>query len=126
VLRAMAHGQVVVTSDGWGFREYVEHGRNGMIVPGRYGKASWMDDETGLMRENYDVMLSSNSAVARGLVGTISTLVEDRELRRRLGRQARQDVRTRYNFENWNRGLKEALDRAVSNSDDKELTYESV
>ncbi len=28
VLRAMAHGQVVVASDGWGFREYVEHRRN--------------------------------------------------------------------------------------------------
>ena len=50
VLRAMAHGQVVVASDGWGFREYIEHNRNGMIVPGAYGKASWMDDETGLMR----------------------------------------------------------------------------
>jgi glycosyltransferase involved in cell wall biosynthesis len=127
VLRAMAHGQVVVASDGWGFREYVEHGRNGMIVPGRYGKASWMDDETGMMRENYDLMLASDSAVTRGLVETISMLIEDHELRRRLGRQARHDVRTRYNLENWNRGLKEALDRAVANTDyPKELTCESV
>jgi glycosyltransferase involved in cell wall biosynthesis len=126
VLRAMAYGQVVVASDGWGFREYVEHSRNGMIVPGRYGKASWMDDETGMMRENYDLMLASDSAVARGLVETISKLVEDHELRQRLGRQARRDVTTRYNLENWNQGLKEALDRAVSSIDYKELTCESV
>jgi glycosyltransferase involved in cell wall biosynthesis len=98
-----------------------------MIVSGRYGKASWMDDETGMMRENYNLMLASDSAVTRGLVETISTLVEDHELRRRLGRQARHDVKTRYNLENWNRGLKEALDRAVSNTDyPKELTCESV
>jgi glycosyltransferase involved in cell wall biosynthesis len=114
VLRAMAHGQVVVASDGWGFREYVEHGRNGMIVPGRYGKVSWMDDETGMMRENYDPMRTTDSAVTQGLVETISTLVEDHQLRRRLGRQARHDVATRYNLENWNQGLKEALDRAVT------------
>jgi glycosyltransferase involved in cell wall biosynthesis len=126
VLRAMAHGQVVVASDGWGFREYVEHGRNGMIVPGRYGKASWMDDETGLMRENYNLMLTSDSIVTRGLVESISTLIEDQELRRGLGRQARHDVATRYNLENWNRGLKEALDRAVSHTNYKELTCESV
>jgi glycosyltransferase involved in cell wall biosynthesis len=126
VLRAMANGQVVVASDGWGFREYVEHGRNGMIVPGRYGKSSWMDDETGLMREDYNLMLTSDSTVTRGLVETISTLIEDQELRRRLGRQARHDVATRYNLENWNRGLKESLDRAVSNTNYKEQTCESV
>jgi glycosyltransferase involved in cell wall biosynthesis len=114
VLRAMAYGQVVVASDGWGFREYVEHNRNGMIVPGRYGKASWMDEETGMMREDYNRMLSSDSRVANGLIETISTLIEDHELRQRLGRQARRDVETRYNMENWNRGLKDALDHAVS------------
>ncbi len=79
VLRAMAYGQVVVASDGWGFREYVEHGRNGMIVPGRYGNASWMDDETGMMRENYDRMFSSGTTFTHGLVETLSTLIEDHE-----------------------------------------------
>jgi glycosyltransferase involved in cell wall biosynthesis len=113
VLRAMAYGQVVVASDGWGFREYVEHGRNGLIVPGRHGVASWMDEETGMLRENYSRMFSSSTAVSGALVEAVSRLVEDHELRRRLGAQARQDVATRYTLENWNRGLKEALDRAV-------------
>ena len=112
VLRAMAHGQVVVVSDGWGFREYVEHGRNGLVVPGRYGKASWMDDD-GMLREDYAPLYASDPAVTRGLVEAVSALVEDHELRRRLGRQARQDVATRHTLENWNRGLKEALDSAT-------------
>ncbi len=111
VLRAMAHGQAVVVSDGWGFREYVEHGRNGVVVAGRYGKASWMDDD-GMLREDYAPLRNSDAVVTRGLIETISLLIEDHELRRRLGRQARQDVATRYTPENWNRGLKAALDAA--------------
>jgi hypothetical protein len=113
VLRAMAYGQVVVASDGWGFNEYVEHGRNGLIVPGRHGRVSWMDEETGLLREDYEPMHRSDSAVTAGLVEAISTLVEDHELRRRLGGQARHDVATRFTLENWNRGLKRALDQAT-------------
>ncbi len=113
VLRAMAHGHVVVASDGWGFREYVEHNRNGMIVPGRYGKASWVDEENGLMREDHNRMLSSDRTVSDGLAATVSTLIEDHELRHRLGRQARRDAAARFNLENWNHGLKAALDKAV-------------
>ena len=70
VLRAMAHGQVVVASDGWGFREYVEHGRNGLIVPGRYGKTSWMDDD-GMLREDHAPMFHSSTSVSAGLAAAI-------------------------------------------------------
>jgi glycosyltransferase involved in cell wall biosynthesis len=113
VLRAMAYGQVVVASDGWGFREYIDHGRNGMIVQGRYGNTSWMEDETGMLREDHAPMFTSHSGVVRGLVEAMSSLVEDHELRRRLGAQARQDVVGRFSLQNWNRGLKQALDQAT-------------
>ena len=113
VLRAMAYGQAVVVSDGWGFREYVEHDRNGMVVPGRYGKASWMDDAGMLREDHYGAMFNSDAEVARGLIETISTLVENHELRQRLGAQARRDVATRFSLANWNRGLQKALDRAT-------------
>ena len=111
VLRAMAHGLAVVVSDGWGFREYVEHGRNGLVVAGRYGKASWMDGD-GLLREDYAPLHESDAAVSRGLVEAVSLLIEDPELRGRFGGQARRDVATRHTPENWNRGLKAALDAA--------------
>jgi glycosyltransferase involved in cell wall biosynthesis len=114
LLQAMAHGLAVVTSDGWGFEEYVTHGRNGLVVKGRYGKVSWVDEEAGMLRENYDPMYKSDPKVVRGLVKAVSRLVENPGLRKRLGRTARLDVQTTYNLERWNAGLKEAFDRALS------------
>jgi glycosyltransferase involved in cell wall biosynthesis len=114
LLQAMAHGLAVVTSDGWGFEEYVTHGRNGLVVKGRYGKVSWVDEKVGMLRENYKPMYQSDTKVVRGLVRAVSLLVENRSLRKRLGRTARQDVETTYNLERWNAGLKVAFDKALS------------
>jgi len=113
LLQAMAHGLAVVTSDGWGFEEYVTHGRNGLVVKGRYGKVSWIDEKVGMLRENYRPMSKSDPKVVHGLVKAISRLVENPSLRRRLGRTARLDVQTTYNLERWNSGLKEVFDEAL-------------
>jgi glycosyltransferase involved in cell wall biosynthesis len=40
ILQAMASGLAIVVTDGWGMGEYISHGRNGLIVPGRYGSCS--------------------------------------------------------------------------------------
>jgi glycosyltransferase involved in cell wall biosynthesis len=113
LLQAMSYGLAVVASDGWGIEEYVEHERNGLIVRGRYGKASWADKDAGILRESYETMYTWDPEVAQGIVAAVSRLVEDHQLRRRLGRAARRDVETNYNLERWNQGLKEALDRAL-------------
>lgn len=113
VLQAMAHGLAVVTSDGWGFQEYVTHERNGLVVKGRYGKVSWVDEEAGMLRENYDLMHTPNPKVVRGLIKAVSRLVENRNLRKRLGRTARLDVETTYSLERWNAGLKDVFDRTL-------------
>lgn len=113
LLQAMAHGLAVVTSDGWGFEEYVKHGRNGLVVKGRYGKVSWVDEKEGMLRENYEPMYKPDPKVVRGLVKAVSRLVENPRLRRRLGRAARHDVQTLYNLERWNAGLKEVFDKAL-------------
>jgi glycosyltransferase involved in cell wall biosynthesis len=112
LLQAMAYGLAVVASDGWGFEEYIEHERNGLIVKGRYGKVSWADEEAGLLREDYEPMMTPDPEVVQGIVEAVSRLVEDRGLRKRLGEAARRDVETSYNLERWNRGLKEVFDRA--------------
>lgn len=114
LLKAMAYGQVVVTSDGWGFSEYLDDGRNGMIVPGRLNKSSWTDPQTGMLREDYEPMETADPAIVESLVAALSTLVEDRTLRRRLGAQARHDIATRFSLKNWNKGLKDVLDRALA------------
>jgi glycosyltransferase involved in cell wall biosynthesis len=73
VLRAMAYGQIPVVSDGWGFREYVDHGRNGLIIDGRYGKTSWMD-EYGMLREDHEPMFTSSTSVSTRLAAAICSL----------------------------------------------------
>lgn len=112
ILEAMAHGLAVVASDGWGIEEYVEDGRNGIIVRGRYGKCSWMD-ANGMLREDYKPLFSSDPFVVSGLVDSLSTLIEDRELREVLGQAARRDIETRFSIDNWNRGLAEVFDQAL-------------
>jgi glycosyltransferase involved in cell wall biosynthesis len=114
LLQAMSYGLAVVTSDGWGIEEYVGHERNGLIVRGRYGKASWADEQAGMLREDYEAMWTSDPEVVAGVVEAVSRLVEDPGLRRRLGRAARQDVEANYTLGQWNRGLKAALDRAMA------------
>ncbi len=114
VLQAMAHGLAVVTSDGWGFEEYVTHERNGLVVKGRYGKVSWVDEKAGMLREDYAFMHAPDPKVVRGLVKAVSRLVENRSLRKRLGQTARLDVQTTYSLERWNAGLKEVFDKALS------------
>jgi glycosyltransferase involved in cell wall biosynthesis len=112
LLQAMSYGLAVVGSDGWGFDEYLEDGRNGLVVPGRYGKVSWADHEAGMLREDYEPMYLPDRAVAEGLVQAISRLAESQELRARLGRAARRDVQSRYTVANWNAMLGAAFDRA--------------
>jgi glycosyltransferase involved in cell wall biosynthesis len=114
LMQAMSYGLAVVASDGWGIEEYVNHERNGLIVKGRYGKTSWADEKAGILRENYLPMLTPDPDVVEGIVEAVSRLVEDRHLRKRLGRTARRDVETTYSLERWNHGLKEALDRALT------------
>jgi glycosyltransferase involved in cell wall biosynthesis len=111
LLQAMSYGLAVVASDGWGIDEYLEHERNGLIVKGRYGKASWADEEAGLLREDYTMHIP-DPRVVEGIIESVSRLVEDSQLRARLGRTARADVESRFNMTNWNRGLKAAFDLA--------------
>jgi glycosyltransferase involved in cell wall biosynthesis len=113
LLQAMSYGLAVVGSDGWGMEEYLDDGRNGLVVRGRHGTASWADEDAGVLRENYETTYTPDPAVVAGIVEAVSRLVEDRELRRRLGRAARADVETRYNLTNWNRGMKAAFDLAL-------------
>jgi glycosyltransferase involved in cell wall biosynthesis len=108
ILQAMAYGLALVASDGWGIEDYVEDGRNGLIVRGRYGKCSWMDGD-GMLREDYRPLWSVDPLVVRGLADALSTLIEDHELRERLAETARRHVETRFTIDNWNRGLAQAL-----------------
>lgn len=113
MLEAMSYGLAVVVSDGWGVGDYVQHGHNGMVVKGRYGKITWMDHKTGMLCERYELMQKEDPVVIGDITETLSSLIEDKQLRHRISQQARKDVKDKYNLENWNKGLKRAFDRAL-------------
>ncbi|MBF0317380.1 MAG: glycosyltransferase [Nitrospirae bacterium] len=116
ILQAMANGLAVIVSDGWGIEEYVVNGYNGIVLKGRYGKVSWIDPQSGMLKEDYSRMFKPDPVIVNGLVGSLSALIENTQLRNRLGRNARQDVKDKYNIENWNKGLKTAFDMALGKS----------
>jgi glycosyltransferase involved in cell wall biosynthesis len=113
ILQAMAYGLATVVSDGWGIVEYVDHGRNGLIVPGRYGTCSWMD-KNGMLREDYQPLFSTDATVSHGLAEALSNLIKDEGLRRKLGNAAISDVETTFSIERWNLRLAKAFDKALS------------
>jgi glycosyltransferase involved in cell wall biosynthesis len=125
LLQAMSYGLPVVGSDGWGIEEYLVHEHNGLIVNGRYGKVSWADEETGFLREDYESMYTCNVQVVDGIVEAVSRLVEDRQLRARLGHNARNDVETKYTLEQWNTALQSAFD-AARGADSKTMAASGV
>lgn len=119
ILEAMSYGLVVVTSDGWGITEYVEDGVNGIVVPGRYGKTSWIDHD-GILRENYEPlndaqakstpMRQVDDMVVAGIVGRVGELIEYPELRQEISRNARKAVETEFSLSHWNSRFKIILD----------------
>jgi glycosyltransferase involved in cell wall biosynthesis len=112
VLQSMSYGLVPIVSDGWGMTEYVDDGKTGLVVSGRYGKVSWDDERNGMLREDYAPMRRCDPQVTQRLVDAISQVADDAQLRRELGRNARHAVKTRFNLARWNVGLKRVLDRA--------------
>lgn len=113
ILQAMANAIPVIVSDGWGIEEYVEDGWNGIVVKGRYGKSSWMDEQKGIIRENHQSLFSGDPVVVNNLVEALSRLIENSDIRKQLGQNARKDVEMKFSLTNWNEGLKKAFDRAI-------------
>jgi glycosyltransferase involved in cell wall biosynthesis len=112
VLQAMASGLAIIVSDGWGMAEYITHGRNGLIVPGRYGRSSWMDSN-GMLRENYQPLFRADPAVTNGLADALSSLIKDVQMRTTLAQTALNDIATRFSLERWNHDLAIAFDSAL-------------
>lgn len=113
LLEAMAYGLPVITSDGWAIEEYVTDGETGMIMRGRYGTVSWMDRKTGVLREDYRGMYEVTPGIVRQMTEAVEGLIADPDLRRRLGHNAREAVRTRFTLEQWNASLGRLFEQAA-------------
>ena len=124
LLEAMGYGMSIIASNGWGIDEYLENDRNAVIIPG-YEKISRMDYETGLLRENYTAMYSSNPDMVKKIVAAFNRLHGNPELKRKITDQARQDVETKYTLVNWNEKLGSVFDH-VTKTIESEINLSSV
>jgi glycosyltransferase involved in cell wall biosynthesis len=109
VLEAMSYGLPVVTTNYYDNAEYVEDGRTGMIVPQRQDVPPWDTSELEVRR----ALEVSDPDFVRALVEKTAVLIENKDLRRRMGRAARADVETKFSLAEKNRKFKNIFDRAI-------------
>jgi glycosyltransferase involved in cell wall biosynthesis len=95
ILEAMSYELPTVTIDAWANSEYVEDGKTGLVVP-RSSKVPYFYADTlqpnFLLPEFTEVLRDPDRWVVEELVRKISFLVENPELRKKLGKAARQEV----------------------------------
>lgn len=113
ILGAMAAGIPVITSDGWGINEYIKADENGIIVEGRYGKTSWVDND-GILREDYSVLYRGDEEFAHKLAERIERLIMDDSFRLKITRNAIKDIRENYSIEKYNENLKNVFDKVFN------------
>jgi glycosyltransferase involved in cell wall biosynthesis len=113
VLEAMSHGLPVVTTNYYDNAEYVEDGRTGMIVPQRRDVPPWDTSEL----EVRSALEVSDPEFVQALVQKTAVLIENKDLRRRMGRAARADVETKFSLAEKNHKFKNIFDRAIEPQD---------
>jgi glycosyltransferase involved in cell wall biosynthesis len=81
-LQALNFGIPLIVSDGWGFNEFVEHEKNGLVIEGFRRKA--YEDEYGLLRENYFADPRESEAIALGIEHAVQRLLQNPSERDRM------------------------------------------
>lgn len=118
-LDAMSYELPIVTTDVWGNPELVEDGRTGLLVP--YPRASeYIRDWIPYYDSRHEgTFKEPDPGLIRGLVDRLSLLIENPELRRKMGRAARREVdKGRFSIDKRNEKLKRILDEATAQSID--------
>ena len=107
----------MVTLDSWANAEYVEDGKTGLLA-GRSSRVSRYCPGTSqpnfLAPDFHKAVRVPDPEVVTGLAQKVSQLIEDGELRRRLGKAARWEVeKGKFSLAKINEKLKRVLDEAT-------------
>lgn len=124
ILSAMEHGITIVTTDGWGISNYIRNRINGMIVSGRYGKNSFID-EMGMLREVYDSMRKKDPFFCSSLV-YLSKLIREEEFRFSITRQRMEGYYSIFSIEQWNEMLGKVFDEVYEKMDSEKTSVDNV
>ena len=109
VLEAMSYALPVVTTNYFDNHEYVADGRTGLIVAQRRRMPAWDTSELEVRR----ALERPDPNFVAGLAAQTAVLIENPELRYRLGQAARAEVETRFSLAEKNSQFKRIFDQAV-------------
>jgi glycosyltransferase involved in cell wall biosynthesis len=114
MLEAMSYELPLVTIDSWANAEYVEDGKTGLVAP-RSKKVSHYYADTFqpnfLAPQFTKAMRVSDPEAVAELAKRVSTLIENPELRRRLGKAGRWEVENgKFSLARMNEKLKRIFD----------------
>ncbi len=116
IVQAMSYELPIVMTDAWSAPELIDNGRTGILI--HHPTAHTFTDGFVVhfdSREYRRVLSTVNPELVRGVVESVTRLIEDPELRRRLGREARHEVEVgRFSRKQRNEALKRVLDEATA------------
>lgn len=118
ILEAMSYELPVVTIDSWANGEYVRDGITGLVVPrpkslpAHFGATS----QPSFLDESFpEAVRRSDPECVAALVAAVVSLIEQPELRKRLGRAARFEVEHgAFSLARMNASLTRAFDEAIT------------
>lgn len=109
ILNTMSMGIPLVVGDALGVEEYVEDNVNGVVVRGRRGKSSWLDEDE-IERYDYGCGFTGDDEFAEKLAGRLEELILDDEFRYHITKHALNDINGKYSLARMNRELKKVFD----------------
>jgi glycosyltransferase involved in cell wall biosynthesis len=116
IVQAMSYELPIVMTDVWSASELIDNGRTGILI--HHPTVHTFTDGfiVHFDSPNYRQVLSTvNPELVRGVVESVTRLIEDPELRRRMGREARREVEGgRFSTKQRNNALKRVLDEATA------------
>jgi D-inositol-3-phosphate glycosyltransferase len=101
VVEAMSTGLPVIVSDWDGYRDAVEHGANGFLVPTYFADCVAQVGRLAMLRGDYETHWLLGQAVSvdlKLLVSYMDTLAADPALRRQMGARGRERVLGEYDW----------------------------
>jgi glycosyltransferase involved in cell wall biosynthesis len=114
-LDAMSYGLPVVTTDTWANSEFVTEAKTGFLVhnlkAARFTEGPLLHLNSAYMKE---IVKKPSQEVITGLVDKLSILIDDSNLRKRMGQKAKDEIDSgRFSLEKVNQKMKSVLDEAT-------------
>lgn len=119
LLEAMSYELAVVTTDSWANAEYVEDGQTGLVGPRSQKRGPYYYHDTAQPNfgspEYSNAMRQADPQVVAGLAERVSMLIENPELRRRMGKAGRWEVEHgKFSLARVNAQLGRIFDEAIA------------